>query len=401
MPVRVGGEEIRQEFAKTGSYARTARTLDIPESTVYWHVRCSPKATENGKPEVDPVEQQREKDRQKAREREHVDAVKELAFRDFLANLVEESVPPYPRFPAASKPSTKSGHERHALLTLTDWHFEERVKAEGVLGLNSYDIDTACRRVYRVIQAARHWKRDLEAGKRFHVPHLTVALMGDLVTGTLHGLERHTEAPNIVRAALGCGDLVALALQDLAQEFGAIRVVGVAGNHGRLPDDRKVPTKDPTRSWDYLTYQVAKRRLAGMPNIEWNFPESYGVIFDVADHMCYVSHGNFIPNNLGVIGYGIRRFTSNLSSNLNAAGKQLKYAFFGHWHQSSAAEFAGLSSFICPSLIGTQEYSFLSGGAVNKPAQCLFVFDRELGLVSQETLYGEGKAYDGKYEIEL
>ena len=35
-------------------------------------------------------------------------------------------------------------------------------------------------------------------------------------------------------------------------------MVGTVGNHGRLPDDKKVPSKDPTRSWDYLAYLFAR-----------------------------------------------------------------------------------------------------------------------------------------------
>jgi hypothetical protein len=352
----------------------------------------------------DPVERERERARQEAERREHVTAVKELAFRRFLERLVAENVPPMPA-PREPKPRQARGaHERFPLLTLTDWHFEERVKPDGVMGLNHYDVPTACRRVYRVVQACCDWKRDLEAGRRFSVPELAVALLGDFLTGTLHGLERHSDAPNIVRAALACGDLIALALRDLAAVFARVKVVGVAGNHGRLPDDRKVPTKDPTRSWDYLAYQVARRRLEGVRNVEFFLPESYGVLFEVGGHLCYGAHGNFIPNNLGVVGYGVRRFASSLAANLNAAGKQLRYCYAGHWHQSSAAEFAGVQAFICPSLIGTQEYSFLAGGAVNRPAQQLHIMDKDLGLVSQETLYGEGGAndrYRGTYEVEL
>lgn len=344
---------------------------------------------------------ERQKTTEDAARREHVSAVKELVFREFLAKLVKDQIKPLePLAPPAALMPAKS-HKRSALLTLTDWHFEERVKSAAVLDLNSYSIEDACRRVYRVTRAACDWRRDMEAGGRFAVTDLTVALMGDFLTGTLHGLERHTDAPNVVRAALACGDLISLALRDLASQFRTVNVVGVVGNHGRLPDDRKVPTKDPTRSWDYLAYQVAKRRLEGTRNIKFELPESYGCLFKVGGHLCYTSHGNFIPNNLGVVGYGIRRFTSALASNLTAAGKSLKYCFFGHWHQNNAAEFAGIQAFICPSLIGTQEYSFLSGGAVNRPAQSLFVFDKTLGIVSQETIYADGPGYPGAYKIEV
>ncbi len=393
--------KILKLAAKKLSVSEIARRLKIARSSVsYWIERKDRPA--KSRPTVDPVEAERQKAEAEAKRKEHLQAVKELAFRGFMERIVRDNVPPMPAVKCRPTSTRRQRSlERFPLLTLNDLHFEEQVKPAGVMGLNEYDIAIACRRLYRIIHAAIAWKRDMEAAGRITLPTLTVALLGDFLTGTLHGLERHSDAPNIVRAALACGDVLALALRDLAAEFKSIQVVGVVGNHGRLPDDRKVPTKDPTRSWDFLAYQVAKRRLDGQRNISWFLPESYGVLFDVGGHCCYASHGNFIPNNLGIVGYGVRRFASALASNLNAAGKRLRYCFFGHFHQSNAAEFAGVKAFICPSLIGTQEYSFLGNGAVNEPAQQLHVMDRSLGLVSQETLYGEGSGYEGTYSVSI
>jgi hypothetical protein len=44
---------------------------------------------------------------------------------------------------------------------------------------------------------------------------------------------------------------------------------------------------------------------------------------------------------------------------------------------------------------------FLQGGAVSRSAQQLTVFDRELGHVSTEMLYGEGKGYNGTYTVKV
>ena len=377
-------EETGKKFGTTADGARNA-------------IRSMPTTEEP----VDHVARHRAKQDADAKRTELIDAVREVAFREYLSELVAQNVSPAPSVPRPKTAKSKHPREREALLNFNDWHYEERVKSAGVLDLNSYDIATACRRVYRIVQGVKDWKRDYEAAGRHVARRLRVGLLGDFLTGTLHGLERHSDAPNIVRAALACGDLIAMAIADLATEFDEIAVHGVVGNHGRLPDDRKVPTKDPTRSWDYLAYQVAKRRLVNEKRITWELPESYGVLFDMAGHTCFAGHGNFIANNLGIVGYGVRRFASGLASNLGAAGKQLKYCFFGHWHQSSAAEFAGVETFICPSLIGTQEYSFLSGGSVNRPAQELFVFDEDLGYVTKERFYGEGPGYSGTYELEV
>lgn len=401
--------------AKIETYRQLARSLGRPvggKATVVKDViKKAPKVAEKIvreekieeiEAEYDPVKEEIEKNQRRLREDEIKQAVREQSFRAFLEDTITSAITPVPtvRTPKAQIRS-KSAHTRYPLLNLNDLHFEEIVKAEGVLGLNSYDIPTACRRLYRVVQSAIAWKRDAEAAGRFTFPELTVGLLGDMVTGALHGLERHSSAPNVVRAAIACGDLIALAIADLAAEFPKIKIHGVVGNHGRLPDDRKVPTKDPTRSFDYIAYSVAKRRLAYLDNVEWYLPEAYGVLFEVGGHQCYAAHGNFIPQSLGIVGYGLRRFTSSLAANLAAAGKPLKYAFYAHFHQTNVSEFAGVKAFISPALCGTQEYSFLSGGNVNRPAQEMYVFDPDLGHTETIVLYGDGPGYDGgSYALE-
>lgn len=390
---------VLKDLEKSGdSYAVVGDRHGLSNHAVYRIVKAAKQG--GAVSDDDPVGDARKRAERDAQRKEHVNAVKELAFRDFLADLFRAEVRPMPA-PVRTKPpaAPKQAHARYPLLHLSDWHFEEVVKAAAVMGLNSYDIPTACRRVYRVVHSFLDWKRDAEAAGRIHFPELTVALNGDFLTGTLHGLERHSDAPNVVRATLWCSRLIASALTDLADAFPAVRVVGTVGNHGRLPDDRKVPTKDPTRSWDYMAYAVAAEVLKADKRLTFDLPESYGAVYEVAGHTVYQGHGNFIQQSLGIVGYGMRRFVSNLASNLGAAGQPLRYAVFGHFHNANSAEFAGVTAFIGPSLIGTQEYGFLSGGSINRPAQQVYVFDRDLGHVSTETLYGDGPGYDGTYEV--
>jgi hypothetical protein len=330
------------------------------------------------------------------------DALKDVAgeksFRAFLSHLFREVAGPFDP-PPVPKPSRSKGHARYPLLHLSDWHFEEVVRPSAVMGLNEYNAQIACRRVHRVVNAFLAWHADQLATGRYVMPELVVALNGDFLTGVLHGLERHSSAPNVIRATLACGRLIALAVRDLASAFPKVRVVGTVGNHGRLPDDKKVPTKDPTRSFDYLAYAIAREILRDARHVTWDIPDSYGAVFEVGGHACYQGHGNFVKQQLGIVGYGMRRFVSNLAANMSAAGRRLQYAFFGHFHQINAAEFAGTTTFIGPSLIGTQEYGFLSSGSVNRPAQQAYVFDADLGHVETQTFYGDGKEYRGGYEV--
>src|SRR5262245_29444504 len=190
--------KLKQAYNKTGSVSAAARAAGLN-----WH-------TANKALNADPIkeaEDRAELSRELARERELLqDVAGERSFRKFLSDLVSSAVQPI----QASKPprSARGGRSatmRYPILSLNDWHFEEIVKPEAVLGLNEYSIPIACRRVCRVVNAVREWKRDIEAGGRFVIPELTVALNGDFLTGTLHGLERHTDAPNVVGPRLPVG----------------------------------------------------------------------------------------------------------------------------------------------------------------------------------------------------
>lgn len=392
---------IRESFARTGSINGTAEELGVHRDSVRKYGKKGRITPARSAPTESPEERDRRL-RDLAREKEDLRAVAgEKSFRSFLDSLVKDAATPFkPVSPPARARKSAKQTQRFPVLHLSDWHFEEIVKSAAVMGLNEYDADVACRRVYRVIHAFLDWARTQAAGGNA-MPECVVALNGDFLTGVLHGLERHSSAPNVVRATLACGRLIALALRDLAASFPKVRVYGTVGNHGRLPDDKKVPTKDPSRSFDYIAYAFAKELLRDTKHVEFELPESYGAVYSVAGHTCYQGHGNFVKQQLGIVGYGMRRFVSNLAANMGAAGHSLRYAFFGHFHQASSAEFAGVTAFIGPSLIGTQEYGFLSGGSVNRAAQQVYVFDGELGCVSVETLYGDGPNYDGTYDVEF
>lgn len=392
---------VLDEYAKLNSTRLVATKLGISQSKVRRHLEKKGKVVGDTPDPLKVAEERRDRTRELAREREQLEAVAgEKSFRNYLESLLKDNVStPFKAIDPPKQPKCKKGHIRHPLLHLSDWHFEEVVKPSSVMGLNEYSMDIACKRVYRVIHAFIDWKKTQEAGGNL-MPELTVALNGDFLTGTLHGLERHSSAPNVIRATLSCGRLIALALRDLAPHFSKINVIGTVGNHGRLPDDKKVPTKDPTRSFDFMAYAIARELLRDCKHVAFTIPDSYGAVYAVAGHTVFQGHGNFVKQQMGIVGYGMRRFVANLAANMGAAGHSLRYAVFGHFHQHSSAEFAGVTAFIGSSLIGTQEYGFLSGGSVNRAAQQCYVIDQELGHVSTETLYGDGSGYEGTYILE-
>lgn len=350
----------------------------------------------------DPVAAEKARVERESTQRQAKAGLKEVVFREWLSGVIAERADLLDPPPAYVPPPAlkRNAHHLYPLLHFSDWHFEEIVRPCGVLGMNAYDTGVARRRVYRVVQAFRAWAADQRASGRCRMPELVVALNGDFLSGVLHKAEMNADTRNVVVAAIDCGRLIAAAVRDLAADFPRVRVYGTVGNHGRLPDDKKVDTKNPTRSFDFIAYEFARESTRAVKNVEWDIPDSYLAMYQVAgSHWCVQGHGNFVKQQLGIVGYGMRRQVSNLAANLGAAGRRVRYAFFGHFHNSNSAEFAGVKTFIGPSLIGTQEYGFLSSGSVNDAAQECYVFDRDLGHVGTQVFYGDGPAgqYAGSY----
>lgn len=360
-------------------------------------------------PPVDPIKEAEEREtkrRELARERELLkDVGGEKSFRAFLEQMFQEvmsdrALPPPPKPPQVKVRKSGTGpKQRYAILHLSDWHWGEIVESESVLGFNAYNAEITNRRAYRVIRAFIDLIDNYEASGRFVVPEVVVALNGDFVTGTIHGLERKTDARNIVEATEQCGYLLGNVFYDLCARFQKVRAYGTVGNHGRLPDDKRTPTKDPTRSWDYMVYTLAKLYMRAATNLEFHRAHSYAAFYQVGNHNVFQGHGDQIKQQLSTIGYGLKRTVGTLGTTFARVGKPLALALFGHWHATMIGTINGVGVRVNPSLIGTSEYGLHQYGEINIPCQDVYFLDDDHPPLGSEHLYAEGPGYDGMYEL--
>jgi predicted transcriptional regulator len=389
---------------KTYTQAEIAAALDLSLAAVNKYVHSVSTKGQVSQAEVVPAESILEKQARQAEEarqkKEVVEAVREVRFRNFLTELLTEIVEPIKPRPIQKPIASKHASERGILLHFSDWHYAEIVESESVFHLNQHNAAISAQRVFRVTQAFLHCVEELRFSGRYKLPKLTVLLNGDFVPGTIHNAEKHTDAANVVRSVVQCGGLIAMALSDLATQFEQVEVIGLTGNHGRLPDAKKPPTKDHTRSWDWMAYKFAEAHLSNQPNIKFVLPDSYGHFFDVGKAHCFAGHGHFVKQQLSIPALGVHRFAAGLGSTVSRTkDKRLDYVFFGHFHRGATVDSGGVRVFINDSLVGTQEYGLYHGGSVVQSAQWYHVFDNDLGIVQNCPLYGVGKGYEGAYEI--
>lgn len=346
-------------------------------------------------PEPDPIEETRrrlEEERDRKRERELLLAIAgEKSFRAFLESLMLEVAPRIePPPPYAGFATSADTSEETMMLVWSDWHAYEVVKEERVLGLNRYDAETMGRRVKHVVDSSLSIKDRMERGAGWRFRRCVVACNGDFVSGTIHEVERHGDAPNVIMAVYGTGLTLAEALRDLAPHFERIDVYCTSGNHGRLPDARRMQQKDPSRNWDTAIYLYAKTALRALPNIHFHIPDSYSVMYDVRGWNFLQTHGHEIKSWNSIPFYGIDRYGRNINALLTANAMPIHYFVISHFHSGGGLPSAGGESFINGSLIGGTEYSINGLGKSDRPMQWMFSVHDQHGVASRWPIYGNG-----------
>lgn len=328
--------------------------------------------------------------------REKRDLLKEIAgennIREYLTTLTESVAARFDAPPKFDLPKLRAGmSEETILLKFSDWHAYERILAERTRGFNHYDGPEFGARVQHVVDSAISIKRKMERGGGWRFPKLVVGANGDFVSGTIHELERHTDAPSIVQAVYGCAELLARAIRDLSAEFPAVEVFCTAGNHGRLPDARRMQQKDPTRSWDTMVYLIARSMLRDVEHVEFFIPNSYSVAFEIEGWNFLQTHGHDVKSWNSIPWYGLNRLVSNINALEASRGKTIHYFLFGHFHEKSSLEHASGESFINPSLIGGNEFTLNALGKMGKPGQLMLGVHQEHGVTWRFPLSAVGE----------
>lgn len=392
-------------YADTGSYSDASEASGLSWHTVKRYVggNVPPEAEDEPEAPPDPIQEEQERQarlRELRRERDLLTSVAgERSFRSFLSNLVETVAPRFAAVPAY----VPAAPHKHAtvetlLLMLSDFHAYETVKSDRVLGLNSYDAPTMARRAKRVIDSALSIKERMERGGGWRFPKCVVAANGDFVSGTIHEVERHSDAPNVVMAVFGAGMTLASMVRDLASRFESVEVFCTSGNHGRLPDARRMQQKDPTRNWDTLIYLFARTALRDIANVRFHIPDSYSVLYELEGFRFYQGHGHDIKSWNSIPFYGINRMASNLNALLASKDSAVHYWLFSHFHNKASMGAAGGEYFINGSLIGGTEFSVNGLGRSDDPCQLMLGVHPRHGVTHRWPIQAEDPDHSASYE---
>lgn len=346
-------------------------------------------------PPPDPIELERERQERVRLLQAEREALKEIAgernLRAMLENLFRDIVPTLEPPPQYVTPDVTDGKPTREtlLLHLSDWHYGETVEASGTRELNEYNTSIADRRIQTVFDGVLGIAEKMRAGGGWEFPRLVVAVNGDMVTGTIHELERHGDHRNIIWSVYYCGMMLADQLRRLAAAFPEVDVFITSGNHGRLPDARRMQSKDPTRNWDTMVGLIAQTALENVANVSVAIPNSYAVSYEVEGHTVLQSHGHDVKSWGGIPWYGINRIVTNYNALEMSRGGRISAYLFGHFHSATNLTYPGGEAFVNGSLIGGTEWTVNALGKADRPCQMLLGFHRDYGVTHRWPIYAE------------
>jgi hypothetical protein len=221
-------------------------------------------------------------------------------------------------------------------LLLTDLHVGEVVDPDEISGLNAYNPEIFQQRIRRYIMAACEvgvrWSSDCQNQGAF------VVIGGDLISGDIHDELRMTNALTAHEQALLAAQELTAGLKHVADTYGRVHVVCVAGNHGRTTV--KPSQKQYARlSYDTLTTKMVAMSLAGDKRITIDIPNSRDAIVPIFGRNVFINHGDGMGTGGGMGFAGpilpIARGSKKVELQQFRAKRSFDLLLHGHYHHSA------------------------------------------------------------------
>jgi predicted phosphodiesterase len=267
---------------------------------------------------------------------------------------------------------------------LSDLHLDERVDLDEMMGMNAYDRPIAERRLERIVNGAVDLARHYVSGVKHE--GIVVPLLGDIITGDIHDeLARTNEAP-VPATIVHWVPLLASALVHLADEFGAVHVPTVDGNHDRTY--RQTPKKKRAESSNaWIIYNWLADTLRDDSRITFQIGTSAEQLVKVYGTTFLLSHGDSFRSSGGIGGLypSMMKWLLRRHAAYGAVQQPWDVALIGHWHQLLWHQ----DCIVNGSLKGYDEYAKDGGFGFERPQQALFFVTPEHGIVQRLPVFAE------------
>jgi hypothetical protein len=285
---------------------------------------------------------------------------------DTLAHL-NANVEPYRIRPAHGSGTS----EATAVILASDWHVEEIVNPAVVSNLNSYNPEIAEARARKFFQSSARLLALLKQDVK--IPTVVLGLLGDFITGQIHGAENAEANALLPNDALVFAEnqLIAGIEFLLSQHTGKLYVPCHSGNHARTTHTTRF-TSENGHSLEYLMYRHLASYFRHEPRVTFEVAQGYHSYLPVYNWTLRFHHGHAAKFQGGVGGLYIP-VNKKLAQWDKARRADLDC--FGHFHQmKDGGKFVSNGS-----LIGYNAYAQSIGADFEPPRQTLFLMDKKRG----------------------
>lgn len=253
-----------------------------------------------------------------------------------------------------------------AVLVLCDWHYG--MTAKNVF--NQYDTDICKSRVSHVVDSA------ISRIRLHRCRNLHIVVLGDLFHGAIHCSARVASEELVCDQIMQVSEILAQAIGELSEYVESVNVYMTYGNHGRTVQNKKdnIHRDNIERliPW-WLTWRLRDNQNVTIQDES----DSEFLLFNIRGHDFCASHGD-----LDSVKNSPRLLTSLFQKQ---CGRDIEYILLGDKHHRESFDELGVTSMICGSLCGTDDYAN-DHRLYSTPAQMLLIVDEENGVDAEYAL---------------
>lgn len=271
----------------------------------------------------------------------------------------------------------------------SDWHWGEVVLAGQVHHKNEFNVSIAKRRLQRLVERTISICFDHMVNPNY--PGIVINLGGDLVSGDIHEELVETNELTSAETLIDIVGSIAWALKIMADKFGHVWVISVAGNHGRMTKKPRMKNRAAT-NFDWVIAQLLCRQFVDDKRFSWQIPDGSDALYSVYNHRFLLTHGDQFRGGDGIIGaLGpiLRGDTKKRARNANI-GLTYDTMLMGHWHQYLPLPRVIVNG----SLKGYDEYAMMSNFGFEGPRQALWFVHPKVGITAHWGIHVEDPQTD-------
>lgn len=271
-------------------------------------------------------------------------------------------------------------HEAIPIISLSDWHFEERVDPSTINGLNEYNLEIASYRWNRCIQNSQKLVHKERSSS--DIEQLVLWLGGDFITGYIHEELEESNYLSPTEATIFAKKSIITAIKFYLEhgKYKKITIVCNFGNHGRTMKKPRVSTAYKN-SYEWMMYHDIADYFSSEKRIEFLIPNGLFAYIRTFDYVSRFFHGDSIQ-----YGGGIGGLTIPLIKAIQRYNQQnpADYNFMGHFHQFWQAT---KDCIVNGSGIGFNAYAQRIGASPEEPKQAFNLMDKKYGLTARMPIF--------------